>query len=42
MDYDKMMLNGLKMAEVTEKDDDNNYKNASVIINAMGKEGLQL
>lgn len=41
MDYNEMMLNGLTMNQVTEKEG-NTYKNASVIINAMGKEGLQL
>lgn len=42
MDYNSMKLNGLAMDKVKEKDDAGNYKNASVIINAMGKEGLQL
>ena len=43
MNYDSMRLNGLTMGQVTEKTEDGkNYKNASIIINAMGKEGLQL
>lgn len=42
MDYNSMKLNGLAMDKVKEKDGAGNFVNASVIINAMGKEGLQL
>lgn len=46
MDYNTMKLNGLSMDKVKETEVNAQgqtvYKNASVIINAMGKEGLQL
>lgn len=42
MDYNSMKLNGLAMNEVKETDGEGNFVNATVIINAMSKEGLQL